>query len=265
MRKISAVLASVAFAATLGATEKIATVNGVDITHKDLQGYLQQIPEEARASQNLNKEGLKDQLIQRELLTQYALQSNITEDHEYKELLNRLKRDLALEIWMNKQMDSIDVSDAEIRNYYDQNKERFSQMASDQIRAAHILVDSEAKAKELIEQLQGSSDVDADFKDAAKQYSTCPSAQQGGDLGYFGKGQMVPEFDNVVFSMDRGQISKQPVRTDFGYHVIYVADKKDRFKVLEPMIRQNLKMPQFQQVIDEITREQKEKAQIKIY
>lgn len=89
-------------------------------------------------------------------------------------------------------------------------------------KARHILVDSEDTCKELKSQIEGG----ADFGEVAKKHSKCPSGKQGGDLGEFGPGRMVPEFDTVVFSAEVGKV-QGPVKTDFGYHLIEVTSRTD--------------------------------------
>jgi parvulin-like peptidyl-prolyl isomerase len=90
-----------------------------------------------------------------------------------------------------------------------------------QVRASHILVEDEKTAKKL----KADIDAGADFKKVAKKNSKCPSGEQGGDLGFFGKGQMVKEFEDAAFSLAVGVVS-QPVKTEFGYHLIVVTAKK---------------------------------------
>jgi peptidyl-prolyl cis-trans isomerase C len=94
-------------------------------------------------------------------------------------------------------------------------------MAPNQVRASHILVNTEKEASDILAQLKAGKK----FADLAKQFSSCPSGQKGGDLGYFGRGQMVREFEEAAFSMKKGQTSP-PVRTPFGYHIITVTDTK---------------------------------------
>ena len=89
------------------------------------------------------------------------------------------------------------------------------------IRAKHILVKKLSEAQRVLEELQKG----ASFEELARKYSICPSRKRGGDLGWFGKGQMVKEFEKAAFSMKKGEIS-QPVRTQFGYHIIKVVDVK---------------------------------------
>jgi len=84
------------------------------------------------------------------------------------------------------------------------------------IRASHILVEKHSQALEIIRKISEG----ADFKEMARQYSTCPSKKKGGDLGWFGRGQMVPEFERAAFALNVGQMTHEPVKTKFGYHII---------------------------------------------
>jgi peptidyl-prolyl cis-trans isomerase C len=94
-------------------------------------------------------------------------------------------------------------------------------MSVNQVRASHILVNTEQEAKHISAQLRSGKK----FADLAKQFSSCPSGKAGGDLGFFGRGQMVREFEDAAFSMKKGQVSA-PIRTPFGFHIIMVTDTK---------------------------------------
>ena len=107
-----------------------------------------------------------------------------------------------------------------MKKYYDENKEQFNKGES--VNASHILVDSEQKALELLGKIKAG---EISFEDAARENSSCPSGQQGGSLGTFTRGQMVPEFDKAVFEMEEGEISEAPVKTQFGYHLIKLIEK----------------------------------------
>lgn len=111
-------------------------------------------------------------------------------------------------------MMGVNMSDA--KNSIDANAQNYAQ-----VRASHILVDTKAQAQGLKNRIEGGED----FSQIAKQFSKCPSGQRGGDLGYFGRGQMVPEFETAAFNLPKGEIS-EPVETDFGWHIIKVTDKK---------------------------------------
>ncbi|WP_428907974.1 peptidylprolyl isomerase [Niallia sp. Krafla_26] len=141
-----------------------------------------------------------------------------------------------------------------------ENKESYNE--PEQVEASHILVEDEATANEVKEKL----DKGEDFVDLAKEYSTDTSnADSGGELGYFPKGTMVEEFENVAFSMDKGAISN-PVKTDFGYHIIKVTDKKEAKEAVFEDHQEEIKQILFDQEISEaystwIT-EQREKFEI---
>ena len=130
----------------------------------------------------------------------------------------------------------ITVTDKEIRTYYDSNLDRFKQ--SEQVKASHILIpvdpkadDAEkAKARKQIETIQKKVKKGEDFEALAKEHSGCPSNTKGGDLGYFGQGQMVKPFEEAAFALEPGQVS-DIVETRFGYHLIKVTDKKPAMTV----------------------------------
>ena len=123
------------------------------------------------------------------------------------------------------------VTEAETRAFYDKNQDKFKQ--EEAVRASHILIgvddkasaDDKKKAREKAEKLHEELAGGADFAALAKANSTCPSSQQGGDLGFFGKGQMVPSFEKSAFALKPGEISPV-VETQFGYHIIKLTDKK---------------------------------------
>lgn len=114
----------------------------------------------------------------------------------------------------------IEITDEEINSYFEENKDRFAQ--EEEVQASHILVDDEETANKVKKLL----DDGGDFAALAKEYSKDGSAQSGGDLGYFTKGEMVQEFEDAAFSMEIGQVS-EPVKSEYGYHIIKVTDKKE--------------------------------------
>ena len=115
----------------------------------------------------------------------------------------------------------IDITEDEMKEYFEENKESFNE--EEQVKASHILVEDEKTAKEVIEKLNAGED----FAELAKEYSTDEgSAEEGGDLGYFEYGDMVEEFSEAAFKLKEGEIS-EPVKSDYGYHIIKVTGKKD--------------------------------------
>lgn len=152
-------------------------------------------------------------------------------DENYKKLIEennlddafikeQIKKDLIAYKYNQFYLEKTEINEAAAKTFYEENPESFH---NEQVSAKHILVDTEETAKEVIGKLEAG----ADFAELAKEYSTEPAAQEtGGNLGYFKRGRMVPDFENAVFALEVGKIS-EPVKTEFGYHVIVVEDKID--------------------------------------
>lgn len=149
-----------------------------------------------------------------------------------KGLLESTRHDLAIAYFINSEIaPQVKVSEEEIKNFYDRNPGKFRQ--EEQVRASHILIGVNDKAgigekkaaREKAERLHGELVNGADFAKLAKDNSTCPSGKQGGDLGYFGKGRMVPQFEQAAFALQPGGLSNV-VETRFGYHIIKLVDRK---------------------------------------
>ena len=145
-----------------------------------------------------------------EELMNFMEQNNIDETYFRREM----EKELLMMEFQDHYLSHIEVTDEDARAYYEANADLFT---FDQVDASHILVDTEEQARELRNQLNEG----ADFAALAAAHSSCPSAAQGGDLGSFGRGQMVPAFEEAAFSMETGEIS-DPVQTEFGWHLILV-------------------------------------------
>ena len=201
----------------------LATVGGSPITDEDVNEFLVNLG--PRAQGYNNPEGRKmilEQLIGNKLLLLEAKKNLFEIEPEFKAQLAKVKDSLLSSYALEKALSSVKISDKEAEEYYEQNKDKFD--AGESVSASHILVDSEELARELIEKIKGG---EISFEDAAKAHSSCPSGQNGGSLGEFGRGQMVPEFDSAVFAMNVGEISEEPVKTQFGYHLIRLDSKKE--------------------------------------
>lgn len=167
---------------------------------------------------------------------QYFLSQNqLTEEHfasiltmqgigslaDYKKLfMEQNEMLLLINELQNSIVNSVEVSDAEIEKYYNENKDRFT--VEEQVEASHILVEDEETAKEILNKLNNGSD----FAELAKEYSLDGSATRGGNLGFFPRGRMVKPFEEAAFALQVGEIS-EPVKTDFGYHIIKVTDRQE--------------------------------------
>jgi parvulin-like peptidyl-prolyl isomerase len=275
MRLVTKVVTSLAVLSTLSMANTLVTVNGKKITQQEVdselmqatQGRFNQVP--ADKQQQLRNQVL-DQLIAKELIYEDAKKNGIMDSKEFKEeydkVLKRIKKELAVRVWQEKELDKVKVSNKEVKKYYDSNKEEFNEKES--VHARHILVKTEDEAKDIVKDLKSlkGDKLKSKFIELAKTKSTGPSGPKGGDLGYFAQGQMVPEFNKEVFSMKVGTIS-EPVKTQFGYHVIYLEDKKESktrsFTEVKPFIEQRLKMEKFKTVMQDKMMSLKDKATIK--
>ncbi len=139
------------------------------------------------------------------------------------EAREQLARLVKFDQLMIRELGEVEVTDAEVKAYYDMRPEEFSQP---QVRARHILVEDGEGAEEAIQALHKLIEEGEDFETLARENSACPSAEQGGDLGFFGKGQMVEPFARQAFAMAPGEVSP-PIRTQFGYHIIKLEEQRE--------------------------------------
>ncbi|MDD2494176.1 MAG: peptidylprolyl isomerase [Tissierellia bacterium] len=196
----------------------LALVDGREVRQSDYNLLMNNLGKNAAYFQGeQGRKKLIDELIMHELIYSEALDNNYENDQEFLVVLNNMKKSLLQQYGLSKLMNSITASDEEIKDYYERNKSIYKTKES--VRASHILVDTKEKADEILEDITDG----LKFEDAAAQYSSCPSKQAGGDLGQFGRGQMVKEFEDAVFAMQKGEIS-DPVKTQFGYHIIKLVD-----------------------------------------
>jgi parvulin-like peptidyl-prolyl isomerase len=207
-----------------------------------------------------------DRLIEKVLFTELALQEGIDKKPEFKRNMEKIKEELLVNMWMKSQMDNAIVSDSEAKAFYDKNAAKFMEEAS--MHARHILLTNEKDAQEIIDTLKSlkGEALKTKFIELAKAKSTGPSAKDGGNLGTFTKGQMVPEFSKAVWALEDGQITTKPVKTQFGYHVIYLekktAAKPTSYEKVKDKIIISLKQQQFTAKIKEVAKELKSKAKI---
>jgi peptidyl-prolyl cis-trans isomerase C len=255
--------------------EKVmATVNGVNINESDFNEELSGIPEAYRKMVSANKGKFLDDLVLQELLSQEAKKQGLDKDPEIVKSIERIKTKLLAKKLIEKQIvDSAKVTDDDVKKYYDEHKSEF--MDPEQLQASHILIRvkdpaneaedkaAKEKAEELLKKVQGGGD----FAAIAKESSDCPSSAKGGDLGFFSKGQMVPEFEKAAFELKKGEISGV-VKTKFGYHIIKVTDKKEARQMtldeVKDQIKDQLMREKQKTAFDDYTNNLKSKATIKI-
>ncbi len=194
----------------------LASVDGHDIRMSDLTVAAEALPQQLRGMPKpVLYPMLLDQLIDREAVVIEARKEGLDKTPEVQEQLKRAE-DTTLQNAVLTREVTPKISDAAIKAKYD--ADYANKPGDEEVHARHILVDSEDKAKEIIKQLKGG----ADFEKLAKEDSKDPGAQNGGDLGWFKKGDMLPEFSTAAFAMKPGEFTQEPIHTRYGYHVIQV-------------------------------------------
>ena len=208
----------------------LAVVGGTEITEVDLKRMIARYPEDRRAyfENEAGKKQLLEQVISYELMSKFGEELGLDKKQDYQDTLKALAKELLTQVTINKVLSEVTVTDEEISNFYNENKKMFVDYAT--VTAKHILFDSEEKAKEIKDEI---ANTDLSFEEAARKYSSCPSKEEGGNLGAFKRGMMVPEFEDAAFAAEIGEVT-DPVKTQFGYHLILVEDKgESREKAFE--------------------------------
>lgn len=223
----------------------VATIDGKPITEGDLAVAESEIGSDMGSMPEAQKRAsLMEFLIDNQLFAEAAEKEKLNEGQAFQTRLNYLKRRALRELYFEKVIKG-SVTDADARKIYDEQVKLLK--PEEEVSARHILVDTEAEAKALKEKL----DKGADFAQLAKENSKDPgSKDDGGSLGYFGHGQMVPQFEEVVFKLQKGQVS-DPVKTQFGWHLVKLEDRRVKqppaFDIVKDRIIQSLLLKKAQQ------------------
>jgi len=199
----------------------LARVDGVEIRQSDLALAEADIGSSLPpATGDARRDSLLSFMIDVTILAKAAEAQKLAEGAEFAQKLAYSRRKALMEVLLDTTSKSA-ATDEAMKKLYDDSVKKLT--PEKEVRARHILVETEEKAKEIVQKLKAGGD----FAALAKENSKDPGAPDGGDLGYFAKGQMVPEFAEAAFKMQKGQIS-DPVKTQFGWHVIKVEDARDR-------------------------------------
>ncbi len=242
----------------------LAVVNGKEISEDTVLRFLNDLGPQM-AMQFQSPEGIKrvvDELVNQEIIYLDALENGLDNDDTFKQELERVKEGLVKQYALNTLLAKVNATEEELVDFYNQNKEKFQKPES--AVASHILVETEEKANEIIKEInEGLA-----FEEAAKKYSSCPSKEQGGNLGEFSRGQMVPEFEEATFSMETETISN-PVKTQFGYHIIKLIAKNEEalstFDEVKDQLTQQVVGMKQQEVYLNKTNELKQKYEVASY
>ena len=199
----------------------VATVNGETIRQSDVDAYYESLPAEYRQLPLVfMQDQLVEQLVDRRLLAGAARAAGMEQDERFIRGMAQAREDLLQRYWVFDAIEA-EMTDDRLRPLYEESIAGFT--PEPQIQARHILVETEDDANAIIAEL----DAGGIFNDLAREKTIGPSGPDGGNLGYFTRGTMVPEFSEAAFALDAGEYTREPVQTQFGWHVIKVEDIGD--------------------------------------
>ena len=241
----------------------LAEVNGKKITGVDYNLFIDSLNPQLKqyfGGEEMNKE-VVNELVYQTLLYEEAMEKGMDKDDEFTQVLEKTKESMLKTYALGKLLATVSVTDDEIKKFYEDNKDVFKENES--ANASHILVAEEDKANEIYKKVKNGED----FASLAKEFSTCPSKEKGGELGTFTRGQMVKEFEDAVFNNEVGAIT-EPVKTQFGYHIIKINDKNEgrdlAFDEVKDKIATQVRRQKEQALYNEKITELKEKYQVKM-
>lgn len=253
-------LAMMVFAATpaLSQDDKVfARIDGVEITQADIDTARSEIGAELANIPEADRERiLIEFLLENQLLAGAAEADKLADTPGFENRLKYYKRRAMRDLYFELKVRQA-VKEADARKIYD---DQVSQLKPEtEMRARHILVKTEAEARDIVELLARGQE----FATVAKEKSTGPSNVQGGDLGYFTKGQMVPEFEKVALKLKKGEVS-EPVKTQFGWHVIKLEDKREKKAPAFDDVKDRILAALIQQKNQEVVQGLRAKAKVEI-
>ncbi len=214
--------AQIAKPSPAGGDPVVARINGFEVHRSDIEEAARSLPPQVQQQQAPDKiyMGLLEQMIATRLMADAARKAKVQEEPDVKRRLLLTQDQVVAQLYVNQLMKK-GVTDQKLKAAYDKYVK--DAPPREEVKARHILVASEAEAKAIIEQLKKG----ADFATLAKEKSTDPAAKtSGGDLGWFTKDQMVPAFADAAFKLKKDEITDTPVKTQFGWHVIKVEDRR---------------------------------------
>ena len=201
----------------------LAKVGALTVSEREVDEFLAELGQRGQGYNTPEgRKAILEQIISSKLLLLDARHNLLETEAEFKAELAKLRENLLINYAGNKVISAVKVNDEDVKKYYEDNLDKFKQ--GETVNADHILVDTEEKALEILAKIESG---EMTFGDAAREYSSCPSGQRGGNLGDFGRGQMVPEFETAAFALGEGEVTKAPVKTQFGYHLIKLNSKSE--------------------------------------
>lgn len=236
----------------------VAVVNGKPITEETFDRYAIQRRVSPIGMTPKQKKSLINELVNRELLYQDAVTLGVDKTPGIKAEIAYQAKNIIASAMIKRSSDRFAVSENDMKKEYEARK---SELAGKELKARHILVDDEQTAKEVIKKLNKG----ANFSDLAKLYSTGPSASKGGDLGWFRVGQMVKPFSEAASKLSKGEYTKVPVKTKFGWHVILLEGSRKVGAPSYESIKEQIRVGLQNRLIEQYIGGLRKKADIKIH
>ena len=248
--------------------QTLATVNKQEITVEDVNSFLKATNQE-KSYKELDSKAQNlalHQTIEKTLLIQEAKKERIDSSKEYKDTLEEFQKSLLVEFFMKSEFSKIKVPKNEVENYYNSHLYEFQQ--DKKLKARHILVENIKTASDIIKELEKSKNRELTFVELASKNSIDGSRQSGGELGWFSKGDMIDEFWDATLKLKPKEFTKEPVKSMFGYHIIFLDEIQEPLTIkLEQVysnIENQIRMEKFQTIIDEKIKNIKKEAKITI-
>jgi len=238
----------------------LASVNGESITEKDYEDYLRarQAQQPPIPDKEKEKKVVLDEMVNRVLLVHSAVDQKVDQELDVYFQIKRQRENVLARAMLRKYLKDNPISDEEVQKRFEQEMEKADK---NEYRARHILVRTEEEAKEIIAQLKKGTNFNAL---AQKKSIDVRSGKQGGDLGWFSQDVIVPEFFNAVTAMKKGETSQEPVKSDFGWHVIKFEDSRPRKLPTFDQAKGNIRQIVQQERVDALVKSLKDKGKVKI-
>jgi peptidyl-prolyl cis-trans isomerase C len=234
----------------------VAKVDGKDITRVDVYRFIQTMPANMQQLPATTVYPLAmEQVINTRLVQNLANEADIIESDKFKAEMAVAKQQIARNLFLQDQVDK-KITDGKIKKAYNDFIKK--QPDVEERHARHILLKTEDKAKAVIKQLQAGGD----FAGVAKDLSVGPTAAKGGDLGYFAKAEMVPEFSEAAFGLKKGDVLEAPVKTQFGWHVIKVEDIRQRAKPTLEQVKPAIQAELRREILEDLLKNWRKGAKI---
>jgi len=238
----------------------VASFDEFTITLADLDSMWEKVPPEYLTQ--ITKSDLLDQMITEKLMLQDAKAKDLANDDKIKKQIEDMTNQILVQALIERDvLNAVEVTDVEAEEYFTENPEEFTE--KEQVHLFNILVETEEEANAVLEELNSGKD----FSEVAKEKSAGPSADNGGDLGYISKGSIIPEIEDIIFSIEP-EVFSEIVKTDYGFHILKISDKKPEelkeFETVKDIIIQTLLPEKQKTAFENLVNELKANANIEL-